>query len=70
MKEFSLNEHEYVLLCDLLKVMNFCDSGGQAKMVISEGAVKVNEEVELRKKCKIRAGNIVEFSGEQVLVLK
>jgi len=68
MKEFGLDQHEYILLCDLLKVMNFCNSGGQAKMLISEGAVKVNKEVELRKRCKIRVGSIVEFSGQQVKV--
>ena len=67
-KEFSLDGHEYVLLCDLLKVMNFCDSGGQAKIVISEGAVQVNRQIELRKRCKIRVGSVVEFSGQQVKV--
>lgn len=65
---FSLKDHEYVLLCDLLKIMNFCETGGQAKTVISEGAVKVNGQAEFRKRCKIRAGSVIEFSGEKVQV--
>ncbi len=68
MQEFSLQEHEYILLCNLLKAVSFCDSGGQAKMVISEGNVKVNGEVELKKRCKIRKGSIIEFSGQKVKV--
>ena len=38
-------------------------------MVISEGQVRVDGEIELRKACKIRAGQVVEFSGSQIRVL-
>ena len=69
MQEFSLKDHEYISLCDLLKFMNFCETGGQAKMVIADGAVKVNGQVELRKRCKIRAGSVVEFCGQKVQVI-
>ncbi|MES2503721.1 MAG: RNA-binding S4 domain-containing protein [Myxococcota bacterium] len=69
MQEFSLQEHEYIPLCDLLKVLNLCQSGGQAKMLISEGAVKVNGQVELRKRCKLRIGDIVQISGQTVTVI-
>lgn len=68
MQEFSLKDHEYISLCDLLKFMNFCETGGQAKMVIAEGAIKVNGQVELRKRCKIRADSVVEFSGQKVRI--
>lgn len=68
MQKFNLETHEYISLCDLLKIMNLCETGGQAKMVIAEGAVKVNGQVELRKRCKIRADSVVEFSGQKVKV--
>ena len=42
---------------------------GEAKMVISEGQVRVDGEVELRKACKIRAGQVVEFDDSQIRVL-
>lgn len=52
---FSLDEHEYIALCDLLKFTGVVDSGGQAKVLIADGLVLRNGEVELRKTAKIRA---------------
>ena len=52
---FSLDGPEYSALCDLLKFTGVVDSGGQAKMLIAEGLVLRNGEVELRKTAKIRA---------------
>jgi ribosome-associated protein len=69
MQKFSLKENAYISLCDLLKVMNFCETGGQAKMFISEGAVKVDGQVELRKRCKIRANSLVELADKKVKVV-
>jgi len=68
MKEFILGSSEYIELNHLLKIMGFCYSGGMAKAVIAEGLVKVDGEVELRKRCKIRKGRVVEFEGCKVLV--
>jgi ribosome-associated protein len=42
--------------------------GGEAKIVISEGSVVVNNEVEFQKRKKIRHGDIVEFDGEVIQV--
>ena len=68
MHEFELGNNEYVELKNLLKLVNFCESGGRAMTVISEGLVKVDGSVELRKRCKIRAGQVIEFEGEKVVV--
>jgi len=68
MKEFVLGSSEYIELNHLLKTMGLCDSGGQAKVIIAEGLVKVDGEVELRKRCKIRNGQVVEFEGRKILV--
>jgi len=68
MDEFKLNGKEFIELHDLLKVMGFCDSGGMAKVAISEGQIKVDGAVELRKRCKIRTGQIVEFAGRKLAV--
>ncbi|WP_286261260.1 RNA-binding S4 domain-containing protein [Thalassotalea atypica] len=51
-------------LCKLLKIANLVGGGGEAKMVISEGYVGVNHEVELQKRKKIYHNDIVEFNGE------
>ena len=59
-------EGEYIELIKLLKATGLCGSGGMAKIVTSEGSVKVDGVVELRKRCKIRKGQTVEFQGEVI----
>jgi ribosome-associated protein len=61
-EKFKL-EDEYIELIKLLKVTGLCGSGGMAKVVTSQGRVKVDGVVELRKRCKIRKGQTVEFQG-------
>jgi ribosome-associated protein len=68
MKEFILESSDHIELNHLLKIMGLCDSGGMAKAVIAEGLVTVAGEVELRKRCKIRKGQVVEFQGHKVMV--
>ena len=66
--EFDL-DGEYVELKQLLKLTDLVSSGGEAKMAISEGLVLVDGAVELRKACKIRAGQQVEFNDSVIRVL-
>ncbi len=68
MEEFRLEGHEFIELNHLLKVTGLCASGGMAKAFISEGRVKVDGNVELRKRCKIRGGQVVEFEGRQITI--
>lgn len=68
MEIFELDGHEYIELNNLLKTTGLSESGGRAKVVIAEGQVKVDGKVELRKRCKIRTGQIVEYEGQQVTV--
>lgn len=65
---FDLDDRGYVELNNLLKLTGLCDSGGQSKLCISNGEVKVDGQVETRKRCKIRSGQSVEFSGQTVAV--
>jgi ribosome-associated protein len=69
MEEFKLKGQEFIELNDLLKSMGLIESGGMAKVVIAEGQVKVDGAIELRRRCKIRTGQRVEFSGHTVIVL-
>ena len=68
MEDFELKGTEFIELNNLLKVTGLCSSGGEAKMVISEGLVTVDGEVELRKRCKIRTGQVVAFEGNVIAV--
>ncbi|MFF0579060.1 RNA-binding S4 domain-containing protein [Streptosporangium saharense] len=62
-------ETDYIPLCDLLKYCAVTDTGGQAKHFIAEGNVTVDGEVELRKTCKIRAGQVVAGDGFEIHVV-
>lgn len=65
--KFELEE-EYIELFKLLKVMSVAESGGHAKMLIEEGAVKRNGEVETRKRAKIVLGERIEVGGKVIEV--
>ncbi len=69
MKEFKLEDSEFIPLCDLMKIVDFTGSGAEAKHIISEGKVKVDGLVELRKRCKLRSGQIVDYKGSLVKVI-
>lgn len=68
MQEFDLEGRDYIELNNLLKVTGLCESGGMAKTQIADGRVKVDDKVELRKRCKIHSGQRIEFNAEQVRV--
>ena len=68
-KIFYLKENsEFIELMSLLKACDLCSTGGEAKMVISEGEVLFNGETELRKRKKSRNGDVIEFNGTKILV--
>ena len=66
--EFSLRD-EYIELCSLLKAANLVMSGGEGKEVVAQGLVTVDGQLELRKRCKIRSGQRVEFEGNIIEVI-
>ncbi len=65
---FKLDGQPYIELNQLLKLMSLVNSGGEANMFISNGHVIVNGVVETRKRNKIKAGFVVEFEGQTILI--
>ena len=59
---------DFVELHNLLKITGLADSGGSAKQIVASGTVKVDGEVELRKTCKIRAGQVVLLGDTRIAV--
>ena len=66
--EFEL-KGEFIALCDLLKLMGIAQSGGQGKIMVADGIVKVDGKIELRKTAKIRKGQIVECFNTKIIVI-
>jgi ribosome-associated protein len=60
---------DFIELHKLLKATGIADSGGQGKALVADGQVRVDGTVELRKACKIRAGQVVEAGGTRISVL-
>jgi ribosome-associated protein len=50
---------EFIQLDALLKTMGVASSGGTAKAMVADGKVTVDGQLELRKRCKIRVGQVV-----------
>jgi ribosome-associated protein len=60
---------EYIPLIQLLKATNLVQTGGEAQIVVTEGEVKYNGEIDYRKRLKVRRGDVVEFRGKQIKVI-
>ncbi len=63
-------DHDYVELNQLLKLSGLCDSGGAGKAIVASGAVRVDGQRELRKTCKIHAGQVVDLGETRIRVLR
>lgn len=61
---------EYIKLGQALKAAGLVSSGIDAKMVIQDELVKVNGEMENRRGRKLYDGDLVEYNGEQVKIVK
>jgi ribosome-associated protein len=65
MEKFKI-KGEFIQLNQLLKAVGWCDNGAEANEAIDTGLVKVNGEVEFRKRNKIMPGFIVEMNNKTV----
>lgn len=69
MYEIKLRE-DYIKLGQALKAAGVVDSGVTAKMIILDGEVKVNDQVELQRGKKLYDGDIVTVLGETIKIVK
>jgi len=66
--KFELKD-EYIELFKLIKVLDLVDSGAQAKLIIADGYVQRNGEVETRKRAKIVSGDVINVADAIVEVV-
>ena len=68
MIEFIL-EGDFIPMIQLLKATDLVPSGGEAQIVVLEGLVKYNGEVDYRKRLKVKRGDIVEFNNQKIKIV-
>lgn len=68
MIEFKLTG-DFIPLIQLLKAANLVSTGGEAQIVVTEGLVKYNGNVDYRKRLKVRKGDVVEFNKHKIVVI-
>ncbi len=68
MTQYKLSQ-EYIQLNNLLKTLSLVGSGGEAKLVIQDGAVTVNEQIETQVRKKLRSGDVVMFQEHTIQVV-
>ena len=59
---------EPIELYKLLKISNMVGGGGEAKTMISEGNISVNNKIIVQKRKKIRHGDVIEFNGKIIKI--
>jgi len=59
---------EFIELVKLLKLQQIAQTGGHAKIMVVDGLVKVNGELEYRKRKKLRPGDVVEVEGNTIII--
>ena len=59
---------EYIKLGQALKLAGMVGSGVEAKIVIQDGQVLVNGEVEIQRGKKLHPGDIFSFNGEEAQI--
>lgn len=64
------DEDEFIKLGQALKKAGLTGSGVDSKMVILDGLVKVNDQVEIQRGKKLHNGDIVSYNGETVKIVK
>jgi len=69
MDEIKLRD-EYIKLGQALKAAGLVENGVDAKFEIQDGNVLVNGQVELQRGKKLYDGDIVEFDGQSVRIVK
>lgn len=64
----TCSDQEPLRLDHFLKMNNVSGSGGIAKLLIQNGEVKLNGEIETRRRKKLVAGDVVEVQGKRLVV--
>lgn len=60
---------DYIKLEQVLKLANIVSTGGQAKLMIKDGQVKVNGDMCLQRGKKVRKGDVISIQGQDDIII-
>jgi ribosome-associated protein len=63
-----MTDESYIKLDSFMKWKNLVETGGQAKLLIQNGEVRVNGKIETRRGRKLVNGDKVTFRGKTLIV--
>lgn len=66
--QFELKS-DFIELNKLLKVLQIAQTGGHAKILIEEGLVDRNGEIEYRKRAKLIKGDVIKIEGQVIEII-
>ena len=74
MREFQLKpsvdgSEPYIELNKLIKLLRISENGAQANQFVEDGIVKLNGQIESRKRAKLRNGDVVEIFGQKIKII-
>jgi len=67
MNDFEL-EGEFITITQLLKVLDYIGSGGEAKYFLFENVVLLNDAEIYEKKKKIKKGDVVTINNKKITI--
>lgn len=67
-QDFKING-DYIELIQLLKALGIAETGGHAKMIVEDGEVLRNGELELRKRAKLVPGDVIELEEIKITLV-
>ena len=68
--EKGIIRDDFIKLGQAMKLAGMVGSGVDAKMLIQDGQVEVNGEVEYQRGKKLHEGDVITFNGESVQIGK
>ena len=67
---FKLNNGEdYITLINLLKIKQLAQTGGHAKLIVDQGLVHVNGEIETQKRKKLKSGDLIKIENKTIEII-
>jgi ribosome-associated protein len=60
---------DYIQMIQLLKATHLVSTGGEAQILVAQGQVTYNGQVDYRKRLKVKPGDVVEFNSNKIKVI-